>query len=71
MVKKTFFISGFLGLNIADIWLLKMVVMVTLLTSILAQICIMRQEGSPLSPNPTVTKDNKLNKKTKHTEEIQ
>lgn len=37
-----------------------MVVIVTLLTSILAQICIMIQEGSPLSPNPTVTQDNEL-----------
>lgn len=35
-----------------QVQLFKMVVMVTMHTSILAQICIMIQEGSPLSPNP-------------------
>lgn len=43
-----------------EIQILKMVVIVTLLTSILAQICIMIQEGSPLSPNPMMAQENEL-----------
>lgn len=50
---------------------LKMVVIVTMLTSILAQICIMIQEGSPLSPNPTEQQHNELHEnQTKNTKII-